>query len=237
MTDWIEIGPCKLACGDSLEILPEIEAGSIDCVVTDPPYMIGANSIGNAASKDGTWADLLNASHWYASWFSSSKVKLSDRGFLLVCLNWRSLPTYLCAFSKCGWTATSCLVWNKDWIGPSYQNALRPTYELVLFAAMPQAVIPDRSASDVFTWKWMAGQVRNTGHPAEKPVELMQRLIELTTRSGDLVADWFFGSGTTGVACIQTGRRFIGIEIEPRYFDIACRRIRNAWENRQGKLF
>jgi site-specific DNA-methyltransferase (adenine-specific) len=66
---------------------------------------------------------------------------------------------------------------------------------------------------------------RDRVHPNEKPLALMERIVGVHTRHGDTVLDPFMGSGTTGVACVQLGRKFIGIELEPRYFDIACRRI------------
>ena len=72
-----------------------------------------------------------------------------------------------------------------------------------------------------------------TGHPTTKPVALMERLVD--RMAGHTVLDPFMGSGTTGVACVKLGRQFIGIEIEPKYFDIACRRIEEAWK--QPRLF
>jgi DNA modification methylase len=118
------------------------------------------------------------------------------------------------------------MIWDKQWIGPAYKNALRPTYELAVFAAMPDAEIPNRSASDIFRGqKWLAGQCRTTIHAAEKPVDLMGHLTELVAPDGGVVLDPFAGSGTTGVACVKNGRRFIGIEKEKKYFDIAVERI------------
>jgi site-specific DNA-methyltransferase (adenine-specific) len=70
-----------------------------------------------------------------------------------------------------------------------------------------------------------------TVHPTQKPVALMEYLIRTYTNEGDVVLDNCMGSGTTGVACVNTGRRFIGIEREPKYFDIACQRIAEvAWQ-------
>ena len=68
----------------------------------------------------------------------------------------------------------------------------------------------------------------NNGHPTPKPVKVTKWLIENTTNEGDTILDPFMGSGTTGVACVQTGRNFIGIEIEPKYYEIAERRIKEA---------
>jgi len=68
----------------------------------------------------------------------------------------------------------------------------------------------------------------NTDHPSQKPIQLLRTLVERYTKKGDTILDPFMGSGTTGVACVQTGRNFIGIEIEPKYFEIAQKRIKDA---------
>ncbi len=69
---------------------------------------------------------------------------------------------------------------------------------------------------------------RERNHPNEKPLDVMERVIETHSNVGDLILDPFMGSGTTGVAAVKLGRKFTGIEIEPKYFDIACRRISDA---------
>ena len=211
--------------GDCLELFRDVASGTVDAVITDPPYMIGATSVGNAASKSGTWADMENAAYWFAAWYGEAWRTLRDTGYLVTCGNWRSLPTMMCALAKAGIPATSCLIWDKEWIGPAAKNQLRPTYEVVLLSAKPDAVIPDRSASDIFRCKWMAGNCKVTDHPAEKPVELMAHLIELVTAPGGLVLDPFTGSGTTGVAAKKTGRRFLGFEKEQQWFEVAHRRV------------
>ena len=67
-------------------------------------------------------------------------------------------------------------------------------------------------------------------HPTQKPVALMIDLIQTYTNEGDTVLDFTMGSGSTGVACVKTGRKFIGIELDPEYFDIACKRISEQLE-------
>jgi DNA modification methylase len=74
-----------------------------------------------------------------------------------------------------------------------------------------------------------------TAHPTQKPVSVISSLVGWTTNEGDIVLDCFLGSGTTGVAAIQSGRKFIGIEKEEEYFDIACKRIEQTVA--QGQLF
>jgi len=112
---------------------------------------------------------------------------------------------------------------------------MRPRYEIAILSAGPKGRIIDRSVSDVYSFKWMAGQMQTTDHPAEKPVPLMEHLINHTTAEGQLVVDPFMGSGTTGVAAWNTGRRFIGIERDRHNFETACRRIEEA--QRQTALF
>lgn len=93
------------------------------------------------------------------------------------------------------------------------------------------------TASDKWKWNqssvgdgtvWRIAREQNKEHPVEFPVELPLRCIQATTNQYDIALDPFMGSGTTGVACVKLGRKFIGIEIEPKYFDIACKRIEQA---------
>jgi DNA modification methylase len=218
----------RLYAGDCLDIVPHIE--QVDAVVTDPPYIIGAVSVGQARAKTGTWADMENSAFWFAEWFGLCRDKLAPTGYLATCCNWRSLPTLIRACSLRQMNPASCMVWDKLWIGPGAPAALRSRWEAVLFIAMPDARIDDRAAPDVYACKWLGGNMRTTDHPAEKPVQLMQHIIELTTVPDAVVLDPFAGSGTTGVAALAAGRRCILIEREPAYLDIAATRLRAAEE-------
>ena len=80
-----------------------------------------------------------------------------------------------------------------------------------------------------------AGNKEKAGHPTQKPLAVMNHLVDSLAATGSAVLDMFMGSGTTGVAAVQMGRKFIGIEREPKYFDIACKRIEDA--QRQGDFF
>jgi DNA modification methylase len=223
------IGNAELWHGDCLEVMSKFPACSVDAVITDPPYMIGAISTGNASAKSGGWADMDNASWWFSAWLKLARQSLKPDGYACVFSNWRSVPTLLYAFSRIKWPVDSMLIWDKEWIGPAGPKQLRPTYEVVLFAGMPDAKIDDRSASDVFRCKWQAGNMKTTAHAAEKPVNLIRHLIRLTTDQGDVVMDCFMGSGTTGEAAHLEGRRFIGIESEYEYFHgIAIPRIKGV---------
>jgi site-specific DNA-methyltransferase (adenine-specific) len=223
-----EIGPCTLYLGDALAILPALEDESVDAIVTDPPYMVGAVSVGHAKAKEGTWADIENSAHWYALWIGECKRILRSSGYFAVFGNWRSLPTMTRAFSLVKMSITNAVVWDKQWIGPSFLNALRPRYEMVFLAAMPDAAIPCRSAPDIMSCKWMAGHMKQWGHPAEKPTALVRDISRLLIPAGGLILDPLMGSGTTGDAAARNGFRFIGIEREAEYFATACDRIAAA---------
>lgn len=224
-----EIGNATLYQGDCMEILQSLPPFSVDAVITDPPYMIGAISTGDAKAKSGGWADMENAAWWYAAWLKKARRILKPDGYLCIFGNWRSMPTLMYAFAKIKWPIDSCLIWDKEWIGPAGPRQLRPTYEIVFFAGMPDAKIPDRSVSDIYRCKWQAGNKKTTEHAAEKPVQLMQHLIRIVTKPGAIVVDPFMGSGTTGEAAHLEKRQFIGIERETEYFhEIAVPRIRAA---------
>ena len=215
----------ELHHGDCLEIMQRFDAASIDVVITDPPYVIGAISVGQSNAKTGTWADMENAAYWFSAWMQQCRRVLKPTGYLLCFGNWRSIPTLIRALSLAGMPATSCMIWDKLWIGPAGPQQLRCRYEIVMFSAMPEGRIENRSAPDVEGEKWLAGQCKETKHPAEKPVPLLQRLCRLVTPPGGTVLDPFMGSGSTGKAARLEGFRFIGIEREAEYVEIARRRI------------
>jgi site-specific DNA-methyltransferase (adenine-specific) len=120
------------------------------------------------------------------------------------------------------WSVTSVLVWHKDWIGPGGTVGLRPSYELVVLFVGPEFSIEDRGIPDVMTYKWAS--FKPSGHPAEKPVALLARLINESTRGLALMVDPFAGSGSSLVAAKSAGHRAIGIEAEEKWCEVAARR-------------
>ena len=211
--------------GDALGLLPTLPAGAAQHVVTDPPYILHAGSSSQRGSKTGGWADMMNAAHWYASWYTLASRAIGHAGSIWTFGNWRSLPVMLrAAIDTDAIAATSCLVWDKDWIGPAGPQSLRSQHELCLVLAREGFRLPDRGQGDVLRVK--VGSHKPTGHPAEKPARLLRRIVELTgAQPGDLVIDPFAGSGTTGVAAKSVGVRSILIEAEERWCEVAARRL------------
>jgi DNA modification methylase len=222
------IGNCRLILGDCREILPSLPL--CDAVITDPPYMFTTASAG--AGKLSPWADMCNAAFWFAEILKLCRGRLRyGTGFVWWFLSWRSLPTVQKAAFDIGWNIESLLVWDKQWIGPGGQRGLRPSYELVALFCDGEAALPNRGLPDIWQHKWSSD--KPNGHPAEKPISLVERLVK-ETPAGHIV-DPFLGSGTAAVACLRQGRTFTGIELDPQHFDNACRRIEAA--HGQADLF
>ena len=124
---------------------------------------------------------------------------------------------------------SSLIAWVKpNWSMGDLSHEHGRQYEMIAFYPEANHLWPDKRPADVVRH----GRSGNSLHPTEKPLSLMQEVVSWTDGR---VIDPFMGSGTTGVACANLGRKFIGIEIEPKYFDIACERIEAAYA--QGRLF
>lgn len=214
------IGDARLILGDCREILPSL--GDIGVVVTDPPYGIDYQS-GYATA---------------ALWQGGNKIKgdasTKVRDEMLRIL--QNSPALVFGSRKAP-EPDGCrmvLVWDK---GPALgMGAMdlpwKPSSEEIYVIGI--GFCGARDESNVLYCPPVQSMAKNgRQHPNEKPVNLIVRLLKKCP--GGIVADPFMGSGTTGVACAVLGRKFIGIEVEPKYFDIACRRIDAAYK--QGNLF
>jgi site-specific DNA-methyltransferase (adenine-specific) len=225
MTPYYEQDGITIYHGDCRDVLPQL--GSFDLVVADPPYSFGMASTFQE-SKAGSWADLMNAATWYASWLNECRRITANRaGAAWVFNSWRSFPILARAAHESGWPIESLLVWDKQWIGPGGLRGLRPSYELVALFAHPEFSLEDRGLPDIWASKWSA--LKPHGHPAEKPQALVARLIRESNAHN--VLDPFCGSGTTLAAAKGLGYTAVGIEAEERYCEIAARRLS------QGVLF
>jgi site-specific DNA-methyltransferase (adenine-specific)/modification methylase len=212
MVEPVVIGNAELWLGDCRDILPTL--GKVDAVVTDPPYGIGWKP--RVTHQDQPWVDVIDFDIrtllvgrfnlvWGGQYFAD--VLPPKEGWL----TWVKRPVD-CDFSRDDRSYSSTeLAW-RDWGKP-------------------------RFICHVWDGGMRAGKPENRTfcHPSQKPIEVMEWCLYQLPEGCETILDPFMGSGTTGVAAVQMGRRFIGIEREPKYFDIACRRIEEA--QKQSDLF
>jgi DNA modification methylase len=204
-----QIGNATLYLGDCAEILPTL--GQFDAVVTDPPYGIGMDG-GNVGYKGFNnfeklgWDKLPPNQELLQLCITKGKQSIFWGG------NYFNLPA-----SRC-W-----LVWDK---GAGFKNRTYAEAELA-WTSLDANV-------RVFLYDPLAnGDYKGKEHPTQKPIRLMQWCIDKV--DGITILDPFMGSGSTGVACVKMGKTFVGIEREQKYFDIACKRIEQAYA--QGDMF
>lgn len=208
---------------DCLEGLREIPDKSVDLIVTDPPYGIGIRSQANKNSKLNPWADMCNASFWYAAWLRECKRVLKDDGACWSFINWRYFTTLQKAGLEADWPIESLLIWDKGYPGTGGVKGLRPSYEMVALFAGPDFAIKNRSLVDIQCFKWST--TKPTGHPAEKPLDLIRWLIQTSGKQGGVIVDPFMGSGTTACAAVLENGNYIGFEMDARWKERADARV------------
>jgi site-specific DNA-methyltransferase (adenine-specific)/modification methylase len=210
MTSPVTIGDCTLYLGDCREILPTL--GKVDAVVTDPPYGMrwdGKVKVG----KNGNGATGFKAKNYGVTIHDDDKpFDPSPFVTLAPSIFWgfNHFPQHL--------QRGRCLVWLKrkdDAFGSFLSDAE------IAWCSEGHGVFCFRDQS-------LMAETLERAHPTQKPVQLMRWCVEQFPYA-NTIFDPFMGSGTTGVACVKLGRKFIGIEIEPKYFDIACKRIEQAY--------
>ena len=203
-----------LHLGDCLEYMRGMEDKSVDAVITDPPYGT------HPAPRD----------EWLAGEFSNVmplalpeiyRVSSGNAAFYFF-TSWKWMSDWIMRCSPY-FRMQNFIVWDKGKHSGTYGKfSWQFHWEGIFFGIKGKRPIN----------KYMPDVIRSDGfkpnYPMEKPVDVITKLIEASTIPGDTVFDPFMGSGTTGVACVQLGRNFIGCEIDPQYYAIAERRIRDA---------
>ena len=240
----VVIGNAELWHGDCLELLPVL--GKKDAVITDPPYThyVSAMARGRTKRKDGE--EYTGARPHRLIDFGGIDGKEADLAekCLAAAARWVLI---FCALEQIGAYRAAAgdayirgTAWRRTNPAPQFSGD-RPgqAHEGAVLLHNPGKKRWNRGGA-VLAWHGptinSAGDAdRGIDHPTPKPLWLMADAVDALTDPGEIVIDPFMGSGTTGVACIHLGRRFIGIEIDRRYFDIACERIDQA--QRQGRMF
>ena len=219
------IGDATLYLGDCLDIVADIPRP--DLVLTDPPY--GAAYQSNAGVGSGT-KPITNDGTRVSLRLYRRLVPLLSGAPILWFTRWDAWPDVWEVFG--GYMKVNgLLVWDKGQPGMGDLNHWGPSYEMIASCGP----VRTRGGRDCSVLRYNTVPSANRNHPTEKPIALFEYLIEKASDVDATILDPFMGSGTTGVAAAKTGRKFVGCEVDPIYFDTACRRIEEAY--RQPRLF
>ena len=219
--------------GDCLELMQQIQSETIDLIVTDPPYKIitggdsnGKNSIRPKGILSGN-RELMKFIPKFSEWLPECYRVLKKGTHAYFMVNSTNLTEMLVEVEKTGFKIHNILIWKKNNCTPS--QFYMKNCEYIIFCRKGKAKYINnmggsKTVHDINNIKG------NKVHPTEKPAELMSIYVENSSNVKDLVLDPFMGSGSTGVACVNTFRNFIGFEIDENYFNIATKRIEEAQE-------
>lgn len=218
----------NLLHGDCLELMKGIPDNSIDMVLTDPPYKIVTGGMssgfshktGNIFKKSGDGNLFKYHSVNISTWINDVFRVLKDDTQAYFYVNDKNMKLYLTEIEKAGFKLHNILIWKKN--NKVTSRAYMKNCEYIIFCRKGRAkTINNPSTPTVLE----VNNIRNKSHPTEKPVGLNEILIKNSSSETDTVLDIFMGSGSTGVACKNLNRKFIGIEKDDNYFNIAKERI------------
>jgi site-specific DNA-methyltransferase (adenine-specific) len=229
-----------LYLGDCLEVLPTLDP--VDAVITDPPYSSGGQFRGDRAqdtrakyvqsdssSKDissfsGDNRDQRSFHFWSALWSSAALRVTKEGGIGAFFTDWRQLPISTDYMQAGGWVWRGVVPWVKPSYRPQLGRFAAQCEYLVWGSAGPLPVEREVGCLPGF-YRYSTPQDRE--HITQKPEDLMRDIMQIVPVGG-VALDPFMGSGTTGVAAVAQGRKFIGVEMNVEFFDIACRRVEAA---------
>ena len=222
----------KLYQGDCLEVMKNIEDESVDLVVTDPPYKTitggdsnGANSERPKGMLQGNRKLFKHQSIKISSWMPEIYRVLKEGSHCYIFTNSLNLQEMLNEATKVGFKLHNLLVWEKNNCTPSQYYMKNCEYVLFLRKGKAKWINNIGDSKTVHKFNNIIG---NKLHPTEKPVDLLEYYLLNSSEPNDIVFDPFMGSGSTGVAALNTDRDFIGIELDERYFNIAQNRLEEA---------
>ncbi len=222
----------ELYFGDCLSILDEIVDESIDLTLTDPPYNISRknnfNTMGRRGIDFGEWDKGFNQTLW----IEKVAPKIKKGGSILIFNAWKNMGDIAKELENNNFIVKDLIRWVKN--NPMPRNRDRryiTDFEFCLWAVKKGDKWTfnrqDEKYDRPVLTSSLVSKSERVGHPTQKPVSILEELILRHSNANDIILDPFMGSGSTGVACKNTNRRFIGIELDKDYFEIAKRRIEN----------
>lgn len=203
----------KIICGEAANTLASIPAGSIDLVVTDPPYGVNyRDNTGRKVRNDDNLASVLPV-------FSEAYRALKEDSYCVSFYGWNKVDVFMKAWKDAGFKVVGHVVWTKNYA--SRTGVLKYHHEQAYVLAKGRPARPSKPIPDVLRWTATGNRV----HPTEKAVQSLAPLIRCFSKPGDLVCDPFSGSGSTSVASALAGRNYLVIELDEKYCAHARKRL------------
>jgi site-specific DNA-methyltransferase (adenine-specific)/modification methylase len=213
---------------DCLEGMKKIDDGSVDMILCDPPYNISQKNNFNTMGRTGVDFGEWDKGFDLTTWLTLAITKLKSGGNIVIFNDWKNMSYIKDCLEDNNCLIKEMLIWHKTNPMPRNRDRLYVTScEFAIWATKGKHWTFNRQRetyeNTMFTYPIVSNSKRY--HPTQKPIELMQDLLEIHSNQGDIILDPFIGSGTTAEAAINTNRNFIGFELDKNYFDIANERI------------
>jgi len=236
--------PWILERGDSLDFMRSLPDSCIDAVITDPPYCSGGTSSADRAKTTtqkyvqsgvkvvrpdfaGDNRDQRSWLVWCDIWMREALRVAKPGAPICVFTDWRQLPSTTDAIQVSGWIWRGIAVWDKTEGARPQRGRFRNQAEYIVWGSSGQMAARDEIGVLPGVFRHYLRQA-DKHHITGKPTEVMRGLVQICP-AGGVILDPFAGSGTTGAAALAEGRRFVGVEREQTYFDIATARLKAAW--------
>jgi DNA modification methylase len=199
--------------GDCLDILPQIDAGTVDFILTDPPY------IARYRARDGRSVPNDDNAGWLQPSFAQMHRVLKNNACAISFYGWPKVDLFFEAWKKAGFRIGGHIVFRKRYASKTAFLQYRHEAAFLLIKGTP--AYPASPLPDVMDWTYTGNKL----HPTQKSIHVLTPLIEAFSKPGDLVLDPFAGSGSTCVAAHRAGREYLGIELDTTHCATACSRI------------
>lgn len=230
------LAPYTVHHGDAMAVLLGMDDNTVDAVLTDPPYSSGGQFRGdrtqstrtkyvrsdaqhNLPDFTGDNRDQRSYAYWSTLWLSQCLRVAKPGAVLVVATDWRQLPVTTDAVQAGGWTWRGVAAWAKTDPRPQLGRPSQACEFLVWATNGPRAI-----EGDCLPGWWLLNTPRDRMHQTQKPLAIYRDLVKLAPPGG-VVLDPFLGSGTTGVAALMEGRRFVGVEMSAEYVEVARQRL------------
>lgn len=202
--------------------MKDIPDGSVDLVLTDPPYGMAFKSNHRKEKYNEIQND--KSLEWLERYISECYRVIKNNSAIYCFCSWHNVDVFKQTIEK-KLKIKNILIWEKNNTSMGdLKGSYAPKYEMIIFAHKGRKLLNGFRYADIIK----ANRTGNKNHPTEKPVDLLETFIKNSSDEGAVVFDGFMGSGSAGVACVNTNRRFIGIELDEGYFEIAKKRIEEA---------